>query len=171
MNSLIQRKVCMLGDFAVGKTSLVRRYVYDRFDDRYLSSIGVKVSRKDVTLDNDFNVSLLLWDLAGDMEFTGLQANYLRGTAGALLVCDLTRATTLNSIEKYAKRLRSVMPQSVVIIVGNKNDLNGQFEIQKEEIIAMAKHLDAHFFDTSAKTGAGVEDTFHTLAQQLIENA
>jgi len=171
VSTLILKKVCMLGDFAVGKTSLVRRFVHESFDDRYLSSIGVKVSRKEVTLREDFGISLLVWDLAGGEEFTGLQTNYLRGAAGALLVCDLTRADTLPSIEKYAERLRDVTPQAVVIVVGNKDDLIGQVEVESEQLTALAKKIDAKFLITSAKSGAGVEDSFHTLAKQMIDNA
>jgi len=160
----------MLGDFAVGKTSLVRRFVHGTFDDRYLTSIGVKVSRKEIALNENIDVSLLIWDLAGDEDFTGVQGNYLRGAAGALLVCDLTRADTLPSIEKYAERLRSIVPQVAMIVVGNKDDLVGEIIIQSEQMADLAKRLDAPILITSAKTGVGVEESFHKLAQWMIDN-
>ncbi len=96
----IQKKVCLLGDFAVGKTSLVRRFVEGRFDDKYLSTIGVKISRK--TLARPYGaLHLIVWDLAGGEEF-GAESSYLRGAAGALIVGDLTRRETLESFERYA---------------------------------------------------------------------
>ena len=94
--AIIQKKICLLGEFAVGKTSLIRRYVEDKFSDKYLSSIGVKVSRKNVELGDD-TVKLLIWDLAGGEDYT--QSSYLMGAAGALLVCDVTRADTLTVYE------------------------------------------------------------------------
>lgn len=93
---VVQRKVCLLGDFAVGKTSLVRRFVDNRFDDKYLSSIGVKVSRKTLNR-SDHTLNLLIWDLVGGNEFSRREIGYLVGAAGALLVCDLTRLETVDA--------------------------------------------------------------------------
>ena len=93
----ISKKVCLLGDFAVGKTSLVRRFVLNIFEDRYLSTIGVKVSRKTVVTPGPgdlIELTLMLWDLAGSEEFDQVRASYLRGASGAVLVCDLTRPET-----------------------------------------------------------------------------
>ena len=94
----LSAKVCLLGDYAVGKTSLVRRFVYNMFDDRYLSTIGVKVSRKVVALareDEVVELTLMLWDLAGSEEFDSVRASYLRGAVAGLIVCDLTQPTSL----------------------------------------------------------------------------
>ena len=94
MAKTISKKICLLGDFAVGKTSLVQRFVYALFDDKYISTIGVKVSRKTVVLpreDEVVELTLMLWDLAGSEEFGRVRASYLRGAVGAVLVCDVTR--------------------------------------------------------------------------------
>lgn len=86
---VVQKKVCLLGDFAVGKTSLVRRFVEGHFEDKYLSTIGVKVARKSLDRD-ETKLNLLIWDLVGGNEFSRSETGYLLGTAGALVVCDLT---------------------------------------------------------------------------------
>ncbi|MCP5099231.1 MAG: GTP-binding protein, partial [Chloroflexi bacterium] len=97
---VVQKKICLLGDFAVGKTSLIRQYVEGKFDDRYLSTIGVKISRK--TLKRDaMTLNLLIWDLAGGDNQNQIQATYLRGAVGALMVCDLTRTETIDAIFDY----------------------------------------------------------------------
>ena len=107
----LSKKVCLLGDFAVGKTSLVRRFVYDLFDDKYVSTIGVKVSRKTVILTRDDDIvdlTMMLWDLAGGEEFAHMRASYLRGAAGALMVYDVSRPETLSSLHHYLRDLRNI---------------------------------------------------------------
>jgi len=125
----ISKKVCLLGDFAVGKTSLVRRFIYNLFDDRYLSTIGVKVSRKTLSVsrgDEMLEVNLMLWDLAGGDEFNQARKSYLRGADGALLVCDLTRPQTLSSLQGYASVLLQMNPEARFAVAGNKRDLVDQ---------------------------------------------
>ncbi len=168
MSPVIQKKICMLGDFAVGKTSLVRRFVEGRFDDRYLSTIGVKVSRRKVTLSDGREVHLLVWDLAGSEEFIGVQSSYLRGASGALLVCDLTRLSTLDSLEQYAQQMYRVQPAAPLLLVGNKNDLRDAREIQESDLAAAGEKLDIPWFTTSAKTGENVEWAFQKLAECLV---
>ncbi len=158
----------MLGDFAVGKTSLVRRFVEGRFDDRYLSTIGVKVSRRRVRLPDQREVNLLVWDLAGSEEFTGIQGNYLQGAAGAFLVCDLTRPATLDSLERYAQRLRTIHPGVPVILLGNKNDLVDARQVTDEELEAVARRLTATWTTTSAKNGENVEQAFIDLTTHIL---
>ena len=164
----IQRKICMLGDFSVGKTSLVERFVYNRFDDRYLSTIGVKISRKSVELDADRTIHLLVWDLAGGEEFSGSQGSYLRGAAGALLVCDLTRKETLSLVEAYATQLHDIQPGAKIVVVANKCDLTEQREISEADLDQLATQLNATVFTTSAKTGEQVEAVFFQLAHQVV---
>src|SRR5512136_332396 len=117
-NTIISKKVCLLGDFAVGKTSLVRRFIYDRFEDKYLSTIGVKVSRKTVVVHNTdrvFDLSILLWDMAGSEEFDRYRVSYLRGVAGAILVCDLTRPETLAHLQFFVRDLLKVNANAPII--------------------------------------------------------
>lgn len=167
----LSKKVCLLGDFAVGKTSLVRRFVYNLFDDRYLSTIGVKVSRKVIVLPQDSNVTeltLLLWDLAGGEEFGQVRTSYLRGAAGGILVCDLTRPATLLSLANYAHDLRQSNPDARIIVAANKQDLTMQRRVSEEEVRAVAAQLGAPYHLTSAREGDCVEEVFRAMGQALV---
>lgn len=169
MNETIpQRKICILGDFSVGKTSLVRRYVEGRFDDKYLSTIGVKISRRLVEVAEGQKVSLVIWDVAGSEEFNGKQTSYLQGSAAALLVCDRTRKTTLFSLRKYVVRMREVAPKAKFILLANKSDLSDQLELMQDEIASWADEFQMPYFLTSAKTGEFVEEAFTQLAKNIL---
>lgn len=164
---IVQKKVCLLGDFAVGKTSLVRRFVESRFDDKYLSTIGVKVSRK--TLERETSkLNLLIWDLVGGNEFSRAETGYLQGTAGALIVCDLTRADTLQALRRYTNQVRAIYPEVALVFLGNKVDLTKERAIDDEMLTAVSAELNAPLHLTSAKTGENVEAAFAHLAD-LIE--
>ncbi|MFN8499936.1 MAG: Rab family GTPase [Anaerolineae bacterium] len=166
----ISLKVCLLGDFAVGKTSLARRFVYNAFDDKYLATIGVKVSRKTVVLptaDGLTELSLLLWDLAGSEEFSNVRATYLRGAAGAVLVCDLTRPDSLTALDVYVDDMRRVAPGARFVVAANKSDLPNP-RLQSPQVEAFAESLDTAFYLTSAKTGYQVEDVFRHLGRLLL---
>jgi len=169
--AVFSKKICLLGDFSVGKTSLVRRFVYDRFDDKYISTIGVKVSRKTIVIpyENDVaDITLMLWDLAGSEEFTKVRASYLRGSAGAIMVCDLTRRDTLHQLKSYAEDLHSVSPDAQLILAANKSDLMSQHQLTVDEVHAVADSLNAGFYLTSAKHGDEVETVFRQLARLLV---
>lgn len=164
---VVQKKVCLLGDFAVGKTSLVRRFVEGRFEDKYLSTIGVKVSRK--TLERETSrLNLLIWDLVGGNEFSRSETGYLLGTAGALIVCDLTRFDTLKALKRYTKQVRAVNPHVAIVFLGNKVDLSEEQVIDEATLTAVTLELNAPFLLTSAKTNENVEAAFIQLAD-LIE--
>ncbi len=167
----ISKKVCLLGDFAVGKTSLVRRFVYNLFDDRYISTIGVKVSRKTVAVpwaDGVVELTMMLWDLAGSEEFDQVRTSYLRGSAGAVLVCDLTRPQTLEHLYSYADDLSAVSPEAQLIVAANKSDLTDEQQLTPTHIAAFAARFNAPFYLTSAKTGDEVEKLFRHLGRLLI---
>jgi len=166
---MVQKKICLLGDFAVGKTSLMRRYVEGRFDDKYLSTIGVKISRK--TLFRDYGqLNLLIWDMTGGDDIgTQARASYLRGASGALVVCDLTRRETLTVFERYAHQMRTLNPHIPLVLVGNKIDLVAERTVTDDDMSLVCNSLKCEkYFVTSAKTGAEVETVFNYLAE-LIE--
>jgi small GTP-binding protein len=165
--SVIQKKVCLLGDFAVGKTSLVRRFVEGRFDDRYLSTIGVKISRKSL-IRPDHTVNLLVWDLAGGDEHNDNGTGYLRGAAGALIVCDLTRRETMAGLTRYTQQVRLVNPTAQIVLLANKVDLTEERQISAAELDHLASQLACPVLHTSAKTGQGVAEGFEQLAQLLV---
>jgi small GTP-binding protein len=167
----IQKKVCLLGDFAVGKTSLVRRFIEGIFEDKYLSTIGVKVDRKTIKIQQDsqaVDLTMLLWDLVGGEKFDRIISTYYRGAAGAVLVGDLTRAETLKKLVQYSHDFRSVNPQAPLIVVGNKIDLIESPAAVTEELAALSAQCQAPWFISSAKTGESVETLFQTMGQQLL---
>ncbi len=169
----LSKKVCLLGDFAVGKTSLVRRLVHDLFDDRYISTIGVKVSRKTLTIARDhaiIDLSIILWDLAGSEEFTHMRASYLRGASGLFLVGDLTRPATITNLHSYMADLTDNGQRIPMVIAANKLDLVNTGE--EPGVIGVAQsvatHLEAPLFFTSALTGNEVEQAFHHLGRLMV---
>ena len=125
----VKKKICLLGSFAVGKTSLIERFVYDRFDEKYLTTIGVKISQKALPPIEEPNRSrmiqhtFLIWDIAGLEKFDNVVNNYFRGAAGALFVADLTRAETIEHLEHLYERFFAFNPDAVVIVLGNKLDI------------------------------------------------
>ena len=166
------KKICLLGDFSVGKTSLVRRFVHNRFDDQYISTIGVKVSRKTVVLpvaDDLVELTLMVWDLAGSQGTTPIAASYLRGAVGAVLVCDLTRAESLAHLPLYAQNLLSIMPTAKLVVAANKMDLVDAYQFTGEEVSKTADTLGAAYYLTRAKVGDEVELLFRHLGKLLIE--
>jgi small GTP-binding protein len=169
----VKKKICLIGSFAVGKTSLIRRFVYDRFDDKYLSTIGVKISQKALPPVKDprggrmIQHTFLIWDIAGLDKFDSVVTNYFRGAAGALIVADLTRPETVEDIGELHDRFSTVSPGAVVIVLGNKLDI---FEDDKQTLSilkAKAAEFSTELMLTSAKTGEGVEPAFLSLSQKI----
>lgn len=170
--SQFNKKVCILGDFSVGKTSLVRRFIEGIFSEKYLSTIGVKVDRKEVTVPykgEPAHLTMLVWDLAGSEKFTQARANYLRGAAGAILVCDLTRPATLEGLSGYITDLHQLSPTAKLLLAANKLDLVEAQQTTFPQVAATANHFRLPFFLTSAKTGTAVELMFQHLGQMLLE--
>ena len=153
----------MVGQFAVGKTSLVRRFVDSIFDDRYLTTIGVKIDRKDVTIDGK-SIRLMLWDLAGEDELAQLNVSHLRGASGYILVADGCRAATLAKAAELQQRIAEMLGPLPFVLVVNKADLRDQWEVQSAQIAQYGWPT----LETSAKTGGGVEEMFLGLATTLI---
>ena len=163
---VLQKKICMLGSFSVGKTSLVRRFVYAKFEDKYLSTVGVNISRKSITRSAD-TVNLILWDLAGGDDYSPPKSNYLAGLAGALIVCDLTRPQTLPAYELYADQVRAHKADVPLVFIANKVDLVDERAISDEDLEALCRKLGGPYLLTSAKTGEQVEAAFQLLADKL----
>jgi small GTP-binding protein len=167
----IYKKICLLGDFAVGKTSLVRRYVDNQFSDDYLTTVGVKLSRKLIEVPKDSGervaLQLIVWDLEGKSDFAETSNAYLQGASGALIVGDLTRPDTIANIANHVEAFLAINPRSHIIAAYNKGDLLAadeqptlpQFE-EHDRVIGALR--------TSAKSGAGVEHLFASLAWRMI---
>lgn len=168
---IYSKKICLLGDFAVGKTSLVRRFVHNRFDDQYISTIGVKVSRKTVVIPRQEDIvemKLMVWDLAGSQEFNAVAASYIRGASGALLVCDLTRPESLEHLARYQQDLHQIVPTAHIIVIANKMDLTADHQLTEADVAAYASQLHAPYYLTSAKVGDHVDGAFRQLAANLL---
>ena len=166
---MIQKKVCMLGTFAVGKTSLVRRFVESIYDDRYHTTVGVKIDKKVVQAQGQ-EVMLLLWDLQGEESAHDLRRSYLRGMAGYLLVADGTRIDTLHAALSLQTKAQDTAGMVPFMLLLNKADLTAQWSIGDSEMAALERK-GWLVIQTSAKTGAGVEEAFLTLAQKMTEGA
>ncbi len=161
-------KLCLLGDGAVGKTSLVRRFVFDVFDDKYIQSFGTKVSKKSVTV-GDSTMDLMVWDILGQRTQEALHAAYYKGAAGALAVCDFTRPETMRSLKTWVGNFRSVVGDMPVILLGNKSDLSKAFTL--DELRSFGSSIGCDVLETSAKTGLNVEAAFASIGRRLLEGA
>ena len=159
---MIQKKICMVGVFATGKTSLVRQWVESIFSDKYHSTVGVKIDRKPVEV-GDTEVNLLLWDLAGRDEVEDIKPSYLRGAAGIFYVADGTRRETFEQVFELHEIARQAVGEVPSIVGLNKADLRDEWQLGPADYERLSS-LGWHNFTTSALTGAGVEEAFTRLA-------
>ncbi len=166
-SSGVQKKICMLGASAVGKTSLVKRFVESIYSDKYHTTVGVKVDKKVVKVD-DKQVTMMLWDIEGQDEFQDLRKPYLRGAGGALLVADGTRRQTLTLALELRQTLSTNVGPVPVVLAINKTDLSSAWEIHDSEIETLSAQ-GLTVVKTSAKTGMGVEEAFLTLARLILD--
>ena len=166
---MIQKKICMLGAFAVGKTSLVGQFVSSIFSEDYLTTVGVKIDKKTVTV-ADEEVTLMLWDIAGEDDLQSVRMSYLRGAAGFLLVIDGTRAETLEIARGLVDRARGAIGDVPFVAVVNKSDLVEEWELG-EAAIELLEDDGLTVVTTSAKTGEGVEDAFRRIAWRVAKQA
>ena len=164
---MIQKKVCMLGASAVGKTSLVSRFVKSLFAEKYHTTVGVKVDKKVVAVGEE-QVNLLLWDLYGEDDFQKLRTSYLRGSSGYVLVVDGTRRETLEKAVILQNRAREALPDAPFVLMVNKADLAEKWEIDDSAIEELVRQ-GWSTLKTSAKTGDGVEQAFLTLARRMTD--
>ncbi|HQR52366.1 MAG TPA: Rab family GTPase [Burkholderiales bacterium] len=163
---MFQKKICMLGAFGVGKTSLVRRFVDTLFADSYLTTVGVKLDKKTVTVRNE-TVNLILWDIAGEDAASTVRTTYLRGSAGYLLVADSTRPVTLQVTRSIQSRAEAEIGKVPFILLLNKCDLVNEWAIADSEIDALTA-LGWTIRRTSARTGESVEAVFQDIAELTV---
>lgn len=164
---MIQKKICMLGGFAVGKTSLVRQFVESIYSDKYHTTVGVKIDKKLVNV-GEQEVNLLLWDIQGEDGVQKLRSSYLRGAAGYLLVIDGTRGSTLDTacaIQQSAQEILGLVPFIAVI---NKIDLVDEWDLDEKAVEGLVQ-AGWTVYRTSAKTGQHVENAFVNLARKITE--
>ncbi len=160
------RKVCLLGDGGVGKTSLIRRYVFDSFSDDYIMSFGTKVTKKVIELEG-VDLTLMIWDILGQQAQKSLHAAYYNGANGALVVGDVTREATLKHMPEWVEDFRRVVGDRPIIPLGNKSDL--EEKVSSSLLDEVAGALGSSLRMTSAKTGRGVQESFYDLGRIIVE--
>ena len=168
-------KTCLVGEAAVGKTSLIRRFVLDNFDDKYIQTLGTKVSKKELSVPGsegpgELQIDMTIWDIMGQKGFRELlKEAYFYGAKGILAVCDVTRKKTLEDLDDWIEGVYSVTGKIPIEFLGNKVDLEGLAEVQEDDMIQAAKAYDSPFHFTSAKTGVNVEVAFQSLAERIAK--
>jgi small GTP-binding protein len=162
MTAVLQKKICMLGGFSVGKTSLVKRYVQSVFSETYLTTVGVKIDKKTVEL-SDRIVNLILWDLAGEDDINSFRMTNMRGAAGYVLVADGTRPSTLDVALSLRQRVEADHGSLPFVLLLNKSDLTEQWAIGDADVAGLRQN-GWWVQPSSARTGEGVEDAFKDLA-------
>jgi small GTP-binding protein len=164
---MIKKKICMLGAYAVGKTSLVQRFVNSIFSEKYHTTIGVKIDQKRVTVE-DNEVNLMLWDIHGEDEFQKVKPAYVMGSSGYFIVMDGTRRNTLEKGLELQQMAQKTIGDVPFLILINKSDLHEQWEM-KEEDLTRLHQSGIKVFLTSAKTGEAVEEAFIELTRQMLK--
>ena len=174
----LQKKIVLLGDPAVGKTSLIQNFVYGVFDDRYLATFGAKITKKslifpavqypDIEGIEDTELLLLVWDIAGQKAFKTVHQAYYRGAEAAIIVCDVTRPETLQHVPEWVNDLYEAVGKVPIILLVNKCDLTGQVRFGDKEIAEIISQFGIYYYFSSAKTGHNVEDAFKTLSEFII---
>ncbi|KGE87783.1 Rab family GTPase [Phaeodactylibacter xiamenensis] len=158
---MTSRKVLITGSFAVGKTSLFHRFVYNTFSDQYLTTIGVKVDKRVVDVSGE-PLSLILWDIAGEVSQKKVPKTYFLGASAVIYVFDLSRKQTADNLKSDLKLIQKILPGCLIKVVGNKKDL-----VSEEELIILERTHNPDFL-TSAKTGENVETLFMEIASELV---
>jgi small GTP-binding protein len=160
----ISKKVILVGNFGVGKTSLTRQFVYQKFADEYLTTLGVKIDKKTLVV-NEIEVNLIVWDIAGEVSQTKVPKSYYLGANGVIYVFDLTRPSTFKHITEDLDYIQQLLPNVPYCLAGNKKDLLSEEEL-KETISQLPQPCE---YFTSARTGEKVEQMFQDLTKKMIK--
>jgi len=166
-------KICLLGDGAVGKTSLIRKFVYDEFDDKYLMTFGAKTTKKLMSLSSPADgtpvqLTLMISDIMGQKDVSNVHDAYMFGTKGAIIVCDITRKETLESIKNWMDKVNKISGEVPMVFVANKYDLRDQAQFDIDELKEITEAIDCPAYVSSAKTGENVELAFITMGEALL---
>ena len=165
-------KVIIVGPSAVGKTSLLNRFVHNEFALKYKLTIGVDFLTKTVEFQPSIFIKLHIWDIGGQERFKFLHRSFYEGAAGAVLVFDLSRQNTFSGMKSWLSEMRSIMTNEIPkVIIGNKSDLMpeiGQI-IDRSAVEQYARKEHCSYFETSAKTGENVDKAFSELTQRMLK--
>jgi small GTP-binding protein len=172
----IKLKICLVGEGSVGKSSLIRRFVFDEFSDAYISTIGTKITKREVELkhplkNEKFKVTLLIWDIMGQKGFRQLlQEAYFYGAQGLIAVCDITNKRSLKDLDSWIDSAFSVTGKVPLVFLANKSDLNNKAEFGLDDLKTfIAKYERSNALSSSAKTGENVEEAFKILGNEILK--
>jgi small GTP-binding protein len=176
--SEIRKKICLLGDAAVGKTSLIAKYVYDVFDDTYITTMGTKVSKKVISLETEnqngnasnVDVTLAIWDVIGQQQYHSLVLKYFKNAKGGLVVADSSRPETIESMRNWVSSFHNTVGKVPILLLINKSDLINIEEFNNRKLEELCAEFGTQYLFTSAKTGDNVESAFSTLAQLMVKD-
>ncbi|UCE38172.1 MAG: GTP-binding protein [Thermoplasmata archaeon] len=170
-------KICLVGEGGVGKTSLIKRFVFDQFSDKYITTLGTKITKKEVTLKHprrrtSTNIRMLVWDIMGQQGFRQMLQNaYFFGCQGVVAVCDITRRDTMLYLEDWVKAVYSISGEVPIVFLANKCDLKKEAEINIKELDKFcSKFKRSYAYLSSAKTGKNVELGFFTLGEEILSS-
>lgn len=165
-------KAVLLGEGCVGKTSIVLRYVEDKFNPQHISTLQASFLTKKLTLDDGVRVQLNIWDTAGQERFHALGPIYYRGSHGAILVYDITDQDSFQKVKNWVKELKRMLGSEIVLtIAGNKTDLEELRNVPQEEALAYAESVGAHYFECSAKANENIEEIFTELTRLMVQHS
>lgn len=169
----VSTKICLVGMGSVGKTSLIKRFILDIFDDKYLATLGTKVSKKVMIIKRPsenltIELTMMVWDIMGQKGFRHLlQDSYFFGASGGIGICDSTRADTMEELDGWVESLQSVTGQVPMVFLANKCDLVDQIVLDERTIKEFAGKHNASYYYSSAKTGQNVQEAFVRLGEQI----
>ena len=162
-------RVTMLGDSAVGKTSLISQFLTQKFDENYLTTIGKDKLEKKVVMEDGNEIKLIIWDTAGQERFHSIATSTIKGSQGIILTFDLTKKSTFNSLEAWLNDISENSNEVPVVIFGNKCDLFENYEVENEDAKKFAKDHNLQYFETSAKQNVNVQEGFNSIAKLAYE--
>ncbi len=163
-------KIVLLGEANVGKTSLVYRFIENKFRENYKSTLGVNLLKKDMNVEGYGEVSAQIWDLGGQESFKSLRKLYLEGANGALLVYDMTNQKSFEKLDEWVQSFREARDDAPMILIGNKSDLKKQIKINESKSSDYADNNNMGMIITSAKTGQNVEQAFINLTKRILDH-
>ena len=171
MSSRYRFKVVLVGNEAVGKTSLILRFVNQTFAENYIPTLGVNFMTKDIELEGEGEIRLVIWDIGGQATWKAKLPLYLKGTDGAIVIFDLTRTATFVSLEDWISKVQAIAGANTpFIVVGNKCDLQDLLKVKDKEVKKFLKKQNySTFFQSSAKTGVNVEEFFKSIALEVLK--
>ena len=164
-------KILLLGDSTVGKTCFLLRYTDDTFLDVHMATIGLDYRLKTMILNDQKIVKVQLWDTAGQDKFRAITRNYYKGAKGIILIYDVTNIKSYENIKKWINEIKEEISENItIVLIGNKIDNENQRKISREQGEKLANDYNVTFFETSAKTGQGINESVFYLVQKIVEN-